>query len=66
MKIDMYKNSIKAYKKSSDLIPGGVNSPVRAFKSVNCDPVFFKGAKEASYMMSMGTSILIVCLHGVL
>ena len=48
MKIDMYKNSIKAYKKSSDLIPGGVNSPVRAFKSVNCDPVFFtrgKGSK---------------------
>ena len=45
MKIDMYKNSIKAYKKSSDLIPGGVNSPVRAFKSVNCDPVFFKRGK---------------------
>ena len=41
----MYKNSIKAYKKSSDLIPGGVNSPVRAFKSVNCDPVFFKRGK---------------------
>ena len=38
----MYKKSIKAYKKSSDLIPGGVNSPVRAFKSVNCDPVFFE------------------------
>ena len=45
MKTDMYKNSIKAYKKSSDLIPGGVNSPVRAFKSVNCDPVFFKRGK---------------------
>ena len=38
----MYKKSIKAYKKSSDLIPGGVNSPVRAFKSVKCDPVFFE------------------------
>ena len=37
----MYKKSIKAYKQSSDLIPGGVNSPVRAFKSVKCDPVFF-------------------------
>ena len=26
-------------------IPGGVNSPVRAFKSVGGDPVFFKSAK---------------------
>ena len=43
--MEMYKNSIKAYKKSSDLIPGGVNSPVRAFKSVNCDPVFFERGK---------------------
>ena len=43
--MEMYKNSIKAYKKASDLIPGGVNSPVRAFKSVNCDPVFFERGK---------------------
>lgn len=28
-------------------IPGGVNSPVRAFKSVGGDPVFFKEAKGA-------------------
>ncbi|VAX12698.1 Glutamate-1-semialdehyde 2,1-aminomutase [hydrothermal vent metagenome] len=28
-------------------IPGGVNSPVRAFKSVGGDPVFFKRAKGA-------------------
>ena len=28
-----------------DLIPGGVNSPVRAFKSVGCDPVFYERAK---------------------
>ncbi|AEG31206.1 glutamate-1-semialdehyde 2,1-aminomutase [Thiomicrospira cyclica] len=28
-------------------IPGGVNSPVRAFKSVGGDPVFFKAAKGA-------------------
>lgn len=28
-------------------IPGGVNSPVRAFKSVGGNPIFFKGAKGA-------------------
>jgi len=30
------------FKKSQRLIPGGVNSPVRAFKSVGGTPVFFK------------------------
>ena len=28
-----------------NLIPGGVNSPVRAFKSVGCSPVFYERAK---------------------
>ena len=36
-----YNKSIKAFQESQKLIPGGVNSPVRAFKSVNCNPVFF-------------------------
>ena len=38
----MYKKSIQEFIKSKKLIPGGVNSPVRAFKSVGCDPIFFK------------------------
>ena len=41
----MYKNSIKAFQESSKVIPGGVNSPVRAFKSVGCNPVFFEKGK---------------------
>ena len=41
----MYKKSIEAFKDSCQVIPGGVNSPVRAFKSVNCDPVFFESGK---------------------
>ncbi len=41
----MYKKSIEAFKDSCEVIPGGVNSPVRAFKSVNCDPVFFESGK---------------------
>lgn len=30
--------------KAKTVIPGGVNSPVRAFKSVGCDPLFIKQA----------------------
>ena len=41
----MYKKSKEAFKNSCEVIPGGVNSPVRAFKSVNCDPVFFESGK---------------------
>ena len=38
-----FTNSVKLYKKAVDLIPGGVNSPVRAFKSVNREaPIFVK------------------------
>ena len=44
----MYNKSEIAFEQSKKLIPGGVNSPVRAFKSVKCNPVFFdhgKGSK---------------------
>ena len=38
-----FTNSVKLYKKAVNLIPGGVNSPVRAFKSVNREaPIFVK------------------------
>ena len=35
------------WEKAQQYIPGGVNSPVRAFKSVGCDPVFIQEAKGA-------------------
>lgn len=34
------KSSIDAFNKAQELIPGGVNSPVRAFKSVGGTPIF--------------------------
>lgn len=40
-----YTNSIKAFQEAKQLIPGGVNSPVRAFKSVDADPIFIQKAK---------------------
>ena len=33
------------FEKSQELIPGGVNSPVRAFRSVGGTPIFFKKGK---------------------
>ena len=40
-----YKNSITEFELANELIPGGVNSPVRAFKNVDCSPVFISRAK---------------------
>ena len=40
-----FTKSINAFKKAQEVIPGGVNSPVRAFKSVNLNPVFIQKAK---------------------
>jgi glutamate-1-semialdehyde 2,1-aminomutase len=36
------KNSKQLFTRSQELIPGGVNSPVRAFRGVGGDPIFFK------------------------
>lgn len=38
-------NSEQLFQQSKTYIPGGVNSPVRAFKSVGGNPIFFKSAK---------------------
>lgn len=37
----------EAFKEAKELIAGGVNSPVRAFASVDNDPIFIKNAKGA-------------------
>ncbi len=39
------ENSIKLFKAAKELIPGGVNSPVRAFRNVDGEPFFVKRAK---------------------
>ena len=41
------KNSIKLFKQAKLHMPGGVNSPVRAFKNIGGNPIFFKKAKGA-------------------
>ncbi|WP_421762885.1 glutamate-1-semialdehyde 2,1-aminomutase [Ekhidna sp.] len=41
--------SKELFDRAQDVIPGGVNSPVRAFKAVGGDPIFF-GKAEGAYM----------------
>ncbi|WP_274475351.1 glutamate-1-semialdehyde 2,1-aminomutase [Mangrovimonas aestuarii] len=42
-----YTRSSALFKEAEQVIPGGVNSPVRAFKAVGGTPVFIKEAKGA-------------------
>ena len=42
-----YKKSVKLFNDAKKVIPGGVNSPVRAFKSVGGNPIFALKAKGA-------------------
>jgi glutamate-1-semialdehyde 2,1-aminomutase len=64
-----WKNSHRLFKKAQELIPGGVNSPVRAFKAVGGNPVFIQKAKGSKiydvdgntyidYVLSWGPLIL--------
>lgn len=64
-----YEKSKKAFSEAVNLMPGGVNSPVRAFKSVNADPVFIESGEGAiirdidgneyiDYVLSWGPLIL--------
>ena len=65
----IYKRSSELFKTAKDYIPGGVNSPVRAFKSVGGTPIFASKAlgayvydeddnKYIDYISSWGPMIL--------
>ncbi|PCF35832.1 glutamate-1-semialdehyde-2,1-aminomutase [Staphylococcus delphini] len=64
-----YNESIKAFEKAEQLMPGGVNSPVRAFKSVDTPAIFMArgegsriydidGNEYIDYVLSWGPLIL--------
>ena len=57
----MYKNSKNAFRIAKDKIPGGVNSPVRAFKSVDGSPIFFKKG-SGSKMIDIDNNEYIDCI----
>ncbi len=61
--------SASLFQKAQQLIPGGVNSPVRACRSVGCDPLFIasaagsrmttvEGREMIDYVMSWGPMLL--------
>jgi glutamate-1-semialdehyde 2,1-aminomutase len=65
----MYDRSRALFERSQELIPGGVNSPVRAFRAVGGTPVFFRegrgsrlvdedGREYIDYVGSWGPMIL--------
>jgi len=67
-----YKKSAAAFQRASALMPGGVSSPVRAFKAVGRNPVTVRSGKGATltdvdgnqyvdYVMSYGPLILGHC-----
>jgi glutamate-1-semialdehyde 2,1-aminomutase len=64
-----YRKSRRLFSKASGIIPGGVNSPVRAFKAVGGRPLFIKEARGSKiydvdgneyidYVLSWGPLIL--------
>ncbi|HLU22066.1 MAG TPA: glutamate-1-semialdehyde 2,1-aminomutase [Bacillaceae bacterium] len=64
-----YEKSQQAFQEAVKLMPGGVNSPVRAFKSVDMDPIFMERGKGSrifdidgneyiDYVLSWGPLIL--------
>lgn len=64
-----FDKSAEAYKEAVELMPGGVNSPVRAFKAIGTYPVFIDSGKGAvitdidgneyiDYVLSWGPLIL--------
>ena len=44
----LHEKSHVAFQRAKQLMPGGVNSPARAFGGVGGEPVFFEGAEGAS------------------
>lgn len=54
--------SAALYARAETLMPGGVNSPVRAFGAVDGTPVFFKSAKGAEVETADGDTVVDFCM----
>lgn len=55
-------NSDKLFQKACLVMPGGVSSPVRAFRSVGGTPVFFRRASGARFWDEDGNEYLDFCM----
>src|ERR1700723_1628041 len=47
VRANITENELSLYEEACKYIPGGVNSPVRAFRGVGGEPIFFKKAASA-------------------
>ena len=56
------QKSKQLFKKAQKVIPGGVNSPVRAFKSVGASPIFIEKAKGPFLYDADGNRYIDYCL----
>ncbi len=54
----VYKRSSQLFAAAEQVIPGGVNSPVRAFKGVGGTPIFVKSAKGAYLFDEDGNKLI--------
>jgi glutamate-1-semialdehyde 2,1-aminomutase len=54
--------NVKLFKTAKKVIPGGVNSPARAFKSVNAKPIFIEKAKGPCLYDANGKKYIDYCL----
>ena len=50
-----YTKSEQLFKEAEKYIPGGVNSPVRAFKSVGLAPIFAGSVKSQKFIKNAET-----------
>lgn len=57
-----YRKCKKLFRDASKVIPGGVNSPVRAFKAVDSEPIFIEKAKGAYLYDADGNKYIDYCL----
>ncbi len=53
-----HQKSAALFAAAKRIIPGGVNSPVRAFKSVGCDPIFIRRAEGSRIIDVDGNSYI--------
>ena len=54
----IYKRSSALFAEAQKVIPGGVNSPVRAFKAVGGEPIFVEKAKGAYLYDADGNALI--------
>jgi glutamate-1-semialdehyde 2,1-aminomutase len=57
-----YRKCRKLFQDATKVIPGGVNSPVRAFKAVDSEPIFIDKAKGAYLYDADGNKYIDYCL----